>query len=185
MRLPAVERPPNPLLQLAYWFTKRRYGKVIAPLKVIYARKPGLAVIAQQITGTLERGLVLEAELRLLISAFVSQLNGCAFCSDLALAQAVQKRLGTERFRALAEFRDSGLFTERERAALRFAEEATQHRKVSDATFAGVREHFSDQEIVELTWVNAVENYFNLQASVLELGSDELLSVMVARGKRV
>ena len=87
--------------------------------------------------------------------AHVARLNGCAFCQDLNLARALQAQIGAERFRALPDYRTSELFTERERAALAYAEEATEHKRVSEATFAALRTHFSEQEIVELTWVNA------------------------------
>ena len=129
--------------------------------------------LAQQ-TRALQRGLLLDDDLRLLIAFHVAQLNGCAFRHDLNLAQATQKRLGVDRFRELSEYRASGMFSERERAALAFCEEATRHQKVSDKTFETLREHFDETEIVEPTWVNAAENYFNLQAAVLDIGSDEL-----------
>lgn len=179
MHLEPIERPRSLLMRLAYGISRRRFGKVIAPFKVIYARKPRLLVIAGQIGGAMD-ALSLDPALRFLVQAQAARLNGCAFCEDMALAQATQRRIGAERFRALEEFRTSGLFTPRERAALAFAEEATRHRHVSDETWAAVRAHFSDEEIVELTWLNAAENYFNLQAHVLGLGSDELLARAVA-----
>lgn len=37
-----------------------------------------------------------------------------------------------------------------------------------------MRERFNETEIVEITWLNAAENYFNLQAAVLGIGSDRL-----------
>ena len=173
-KLKPIAQPRTLFERFAFWQTRREYGKVLTPLKVIYARKPRLAFIAQLITRTMERGLSLDDDLRLLIAVYVAQLNGCAFCHDLNLAQATQKRLGVNRFRELPDYQASGIFSERERAALAFCEEATRHRKVSDKTFETLREHFNETEIVELTWVNAAENYFNLQAAVLDIGSDEL-----------
>lgn len=177
MRLTPIEHPRNPLLRLAYRISVKQFGKVIAPLKVIYARKPRLLLVSGQISRTLEKGLSLDPSLRLLVQAHAAQLNGCTFCQDLALAQAVQGKIGMERFQALGEFRTSDAFTAREKAALAFAEEATLHRRVSDETFAAVRAHFNETEIVELAWVNAAENYFNLQAAVLGIESDELLAL--------
>jgi alkylhydroperoxidase family enzyme len=180
-RLVPVERPTNPLLRLAYRLSEKQFGKVIGPLKVIYSRKPRLLVLAAQIHRTLEHGLSLEPSLRLLVQAQAARLNGCAFCDDLALAQAVRARMGPERFQALEDFRGSDLFTAREKAALTFAEEATRTRDVSEETFAELRRHFEETEIVELAWVNAVENYFNLQAHPLRIGSDELLALAAGR----
>ena len=85
--------------------------------------------------------------------------------------------MGAERFSALESYRESGAFSPREKAALAFAEEATRTRAVSDETFAELRRHLGETEIVEIAWVNAVENYFNLQAHPLRIGSDELLEI--------
>lgn len=180
MLLSPIEQPRGPFLRLAYRLSRRQFGKVITPLKVIYARKPRLAVIAGQIGRTLERGLSLEPELLLLVQVQASRLNGCTFCQDLALARAVRERVGAERFAALEDFRTSGRFTERERTALAVVEEATLHRRLSDETAARLREHFTEVEIVELVWANAAENYFNLQAAVLGIESDGLAALATA-----
>ncbi len=172
-KLKPIEQPRSLFERFAFWQTRRAYGKVLTPLKVIYARKPRLAFIAQLMTRTTE-SLSLGDDLCLLVTVHVAQLNGCAFCQDLNLARAIQKRLGLERFRELSEYQTSALFSARERAALAFCEEATRKRKVSEQTFERLREHFSETEVVELTWLNAAENYFNLQAAVLDIGSDEL-----------
>lgn len=181
MRLTPVDRPRNPLVRLAYWISARQFGKVIMPMKVIYARKPRLLRIAAQIQRTMEGGLSLDPSLRLLVQVQAARMNFCVFCEDLALANAVQRRIGLERFRALDDFRTSPLFSEPERAALAFVEAATRDRQVSNDTWQALRQHFSETEIVELTWVNAAENYFNLQAHVLGIGSDELLALATAR----
>jgi AhpD family alkylhydroperoxidase len=173
MRLTPVERPSNPLMRLAYRLSTRRFGKVLMPLKVMYARKPRLLLLAGQIQRVAE-GLSLEPSLRMLVQVYAARLNGCGFCQDLLLAEALRRKVGRERFDALADFRTSPLFSERERAALALVEEATGARRVSDATWAALRAHFSETEIVELVWANAAENYFNLQATALGIESDGL-----------
>ena len=134
LRLQPIERPRGLFTRLAYRIARRQFGKVITPLKVIYARKPVLAFAAQVITWIAESGLTLDPDLRLLVTMHVARLNGCAFCQDLNLARAMQERIGLERFTALPDHRTSDLFTERERVALTFAEEASRDKKVSDAT---------------------------------------------------
>lgn len=42
MRLDPIERPATIVGKIAYWMTARRLGKVITPMKVIYARFPAL-----------------------------------------------------------------------------------------------------------------------------------------------
>ncbi|MBA2669208.1 MAG: carboxymuconolactone decarboxylase family protein [Gemmatimonadetes bacterium] len=180
-RLPPIERPSNPLLRLAYRAVARQFGKVITPMRVIYARKPRLLLLAAHVQRTLEWGLSLDPGLRLLIQVQASRANGCSFCEDLALAQAVRRQMGTERFDSLEEFRTSEQFSPRERAALAFTEEAVRERGVSEATFAEARWHYSETELVEIAWVAAAETYFNIQAHALGIGSDELLALVSRR----
>lgn len=87
----------------------------------------------------------------------------------LRLAYAVSRR----QFGRVTPLDDT-VFSERERAALAFVEEATRHRALSEPTWSAVRERFNETEIVEITWLNAAENSFNLQAAVLGIGSDRL-----------
>ena len=181
MRLEPIENPRNPLLKIAYWMSRRQFGAVLSPLKVFYARSPRLARLGYQIARTLESGLSLDPELVLLVTTQSSLINGCTFCADLHQAQAVQSKLGLAKFKRLPDYRTSSKFDERERAALAFAEEMTRDRKVADATFEELRKHFNEKEIVELTWLNAIGNYFNLMAVALEVESDELVSLALAK----
>ena len=173
--LSLIENPEAPQVQTIFQYFRGLYGKVPTVAKVIYARAPQLAAPAAQISATQE-SLSLEPELRLLVQMQASQMNGCAFCQDLTLARALQASIGIERFRDLGKFRDSDAFSAREKAALAFVEEATRDREVSAATWKAVKTQFSETEIVELTWLNAAENYFNLQAAVLGIESDNFAS---------
>jgi len=86
-----------------------------------------------------------------------------------------------ERFAELDNYRTSSKFSEAERAALAFAEEATRNHQVSDETWTAVKRHFTDKQIVELVWLNATENFFNLSNAVLGIGSDDLVGKLIAR----
>lgn len=174
MRLQPIARPRGLLLRIGSWMARRRFGRVPTAFQVVYARAPKLATTSYQISRVIEGGLSLDPELVLLLTTHVSMLNGCSFCADLHLAQAIQARLGGEKFRALPGFRESERFADRERAALAYAEEATRQRVVSDATFEELQKHFDERQIVELTWLNAVGNFFNLLAVPLGLESDGL-----------
>ncbi len=180
MRLTAIEKPPGLLMRIAYFLSRRQLGTVIRPLKLIYARAPLLAIPVLAITRTAERGLSLEQELVLLVTTHASLLNGCSFCADLHQAQAIQAKLGLDKFRALREFESSPLFSEREAAALAYCEEATRNHEVADSSFARVRAHFSEREIVELTWLIAIGNFFNLMSLCLEFESDGLAARLAA-----
>lgn len=181
MRLTPIEHPHHPMTRVAFRKMERQFGKVAIPLKVIYARKPGFLPLLMLINRTADRGITLDADLRLLVFNVVDRANGCSFCDDYRLAMAIQRQMGLERFVALADFRTSELFTARERAALAYAEEATLEREVGDETFEELRRHFTDVEIVELTWLIAVENYFNLLKLPLQIGADGLRELAEAQ----
>lgn len=178
MRLQPLERP-GLLMRIGYWMARRQLGKVPTPFKVFYARAPRLALLSQHAVHTLER-LSLDSELTELMMAQASLLNGCGFCADLHLARLVRDKLGTAKFEALAEYASSPAFSERERAALAFAEQATRGRQVDDATFRELEKHFGEREIVELVWVNALANYFNLISAPLGFESDGLAELAMA-----
>lgn len=176
MRLKPVENPKNWLVKIAYWWSRREFGKVIMPMKVIYARKPKLMFLANKIYQFQEKNVSLAPELRLLIQTQVSALNGCAFCNDISLAQAVKKKLGAEKFTALGDDIEAKrkVFSEKEQAVVAFVGEYAENREISDETFANLREFFDETEIVEIVAMNAFEQYFNAFAVPLRIESDGL-----------
>lgn len=174
MRLEPIENPSSIRTKLAYLFIKRQIGKVITPVKVVYARVPKSLKLSWAMASLQESGLELDQETRLLVQGHVAALNDCAFCVDIGQAIAHSKGISSAKFRALSDYRKSPLFIERQRAALRYVEEATKHKVVSDETFNALRQHFNDREIAEITLLNAIENFYNLINIPLEIESDGL-----------
>ena len=181
MRLEPIEKPKGLLMRIAFWMTRRQLGKVITPMKVLYPRMPGMLKLSYEIQKFEMKGIRLEPGLKFMVTTLAAQINGCGFCVDIGRAMVIRERLGMEKFNALLEYRTSPLFSDRERAALAYVEEATRHKRVSDATFEALRKHFSEWEIVEITWLNAVENYYNLINLPLEIESDGLCAIAQAR----
>jgi AhpD family alkylhydroperoxidase len=176
-----IEKPRGLFLKIAYAMSRRMLGVVMTPMKVLYARVPVIARTSYSLSQAVDKKLSLDRELSLLVQAQTSALNGCGFCLDMKHAVAVQHHIGLEKFQALAEYATSPLFEERERAALDFAGEVTRDRKVSEATYARARAHFSEAELVELAFVNAVENFYNLMAKPFGIGSDGLCALAQQR----
>jgi AhpD family alkylhydroperoxidase len=115
-------------------------------------------------------------ELMDLVQTRVSQLNGCAFCVDMHVRDLRRHGEGWQRINSLTTWREVGLYSQRERAALNWAETMTQlvgHHGSRDADFDLLKDQFSDQEIVELSWTIAQINAWNrmaigMQAPVVE-----------------
>ncbi|MBP0589702.1 carboxymuconolactone decarboxylase family protein [Paraburkholderia sp. LEh10] len=102
-----------------------------------------------------------------LVQTRVSQINGCAFCLDM---HARELRKGGEtwhRLNVLSAWQETNLFTAKEKAALAWAETLTRlpdGYSEREIEYQALREHFSDEEIVELTWSVAVINAWNRMA---------------------
>lgn len=174
MRLPPIDQPRGLMLRVAYWMTQRAYGRVITPMKVVCARMPKVLRMSRAMAEFMQKGLRLEKSLVSLICTHVASINGCGFCIDIGEAHAVFARVSVEKLRALPNYATSPLYSARERAALAYVEEVTQTKNASDATFDALRKHFSEEEIVEITWLNAMENYYNLINRPLGIESDGL-----------
>jgi AhpD family alkylhydroperoxidase len=101
--------------------------------------------------------------LALLVDIRASQLNGCAFCLDMHVKQAKIHGERELRLHHVAIWRESPLFTPKERAALAWTEALTRipPEGVPDALFAEVREQFPESELTELTWRVAAINGWN------------------------
>jgi AhpD family alkylhydroperoxidase len=96
----------------------------------------------------------LEPRLAHLIDIRASQMNGCAFCVDMHVKQAHMHQESVLRLHHVAIWRESPLFTERERAALAWTEALTQLATdgVPDAVYELARAHFGEKELTALTY---------------------------------
>jgi AhpD family alkylhydroperoxidase len=104
-----------------------------------------------------------------LVNLRISQINGCAFCIDMHWADLLRQGVDPRHVNAVAGWREAHrFFDERDQAALNWAEavNAVPHRTPSDEDFARVKQHFSDEEIAELTFaVGAIRAWNMLNAS--------------------
>ena len=172
-RLDPIEHPESLKLKLAYWYTKHAMGKIITPLKVHYSRFPEGLGLSRKIAKTEER-IELDTRLQHLIKVYVATLNGCSFCVDIGKASTRKEEVDVAVFDNLLRFEESPHFTEAEKAALRYVDEAARNKHVDDTTFNSLKEHFTEREIVQITLLNAIENFYNLMNVPLNIGSDEL-----------
>ena len=178
MRLKPIEQPPTLKMRLVYGLSRRRFGKVITPLKVAYARVPAALPIGRAIADYLESGCRLDPALRMLLQTHIAHLNNCTFCVDIGEAQALRRGLDQAKLRATHAYATDPRFDARERAAIAYVDEATKNKHVSDATFEALRAHFSEEEIVEITLLLAIEHYFNLMNLPLGIESDGLCALV-------
>ena len=161
-----------------FWNQRRKYGKVL-DAALLWARSPRLFLGVATLYGVIDRrSSPIEPALRSLVTVRVSQLNGCAFCVDLNSATLLRRGASLEKLAALASWRDSRLFDERERVALDYAEAMTlAGARVDEVHIGALRGHFPDDAIVELTGLIAFQNLsskFNAALGVPAQGFCEL-----------
>ncbi|MFI0717362.1 carboxymuconolactone decarboxylase family protein, partial [Streptomyces inhibens] len=103
-----------------------------------------------------------------LINLRVSQINGCAYCLNVHTRAALRAGETTQRLGVLAAWRDTELFTERERAALALAEATTEpaNAAAQESAFEAARQALNDDAISAVIWVAITINAFN-RVSVL------------------
>jgi AhpD family alkylhydroperoxidase len=110
----------------------------------------------------------LEHSLLKLVEIRASQINGCAYCLDMHTKDARAAGETEQRIYALSAWRETPFFTDRERAALEWTEAVTlvAETRVPDDVYEQVRQQFSEEELVELTFAVIVINSWNrLQVS--------------------
>ncbi|HZD51702.1 MAG TPA: carboxymuconolactone decarboxylase family protein, partial [Woeseiaceae bacterium] len=95
----------------------------------------------------------LEHSLLELVKMRASQINGCAYCLDMHSKDARAAGETEQRLYLLDAWRETSFYSARERAALEWTEALTLVREdhVPDGVFEAVREHFSEQELVDLS----------------------------------
>ena len=98
-----------------------------------------------------------------LVRMRASQINGCAYCLDMHSQDARALGEREQRLYALSAWQETPFYTDRERAALHWTEEITliSQTHASDAAYAEAREHFNDEELVNLTLAIITINAWN------------------------
>lgn len=105
----------------------------------------------------------IEAPLLHLIKLRCSQINGCAYCLDMHWKDLRALGETEQRLYSLDAWRECTWYTERERAALEWAESVTlvTHGHVPDAIYEMARKQFSAKELADLTFVVCTINSWN------------------------
>ena len=181
--LSPIERPKGLIMKLAYYFTRRQFGKVLTPLKVHSARLPTAFGLFYTKINSLDKKLTLPPETVLLIREQVARINGCLFCMDIGRSFTIKASMNESKFDALDQYNTSPLFTDPERAALDYVTELTKNKKVNPNTFVRLARYYSEREICEIVWLVASEHLYNMTNVGLNIHSDMLCDI--SRKKRL
>ena len=105
----------------------------------------------------------IDDRLKELVMIHCSQLNGCAYCTRIHVDRAEAAGIDADTMMQIATWRESGVFSERERAALELAEAFTfiSEEGISDDVYNRVGSVFTEKEYAALSWACVSINAFN------------------------
>lgn len=149
----------GPLRKVAYRMARKRLGKVPEPFAVaahhtkIFGGMSGFEMALEKSKTVPERYKVL-AELR------AAMVVGCEFCVDIGSMIAHQAGLTEDEMKDLIDWESSERFDDQDKLVLGYADAISRTPvDVSDDLFASLQEHFSEEQLVELTAAIAWENW--------------------------
>ena len=179
--LAPVENPRNPMLKLVYAMTRRQFGKVLTPIKIVYARMPLAFGSFVGKISKLDKKLSLPFETQMLIRERVARINVCLFCIDIARAFMIQSKMNEAKFNAMDNFATSPLYSDAERALLDYVTELTRDKKVNPNTFQQMARYYSERQICEIIWLVATEHVYNITNIGLNIHSDMLCDLAIQK----
>ena len=158
----------KPLSQYPWWVRWllrgqiKRFGTPLFPT-LMWGRTPTALLIFSLFFRFFERRKSpLDPPLRSLVMVRISQVNWCSFCVDLNSLYLLERDDAIHKLENLHEWQQSPVFSEKEKAARAYAEAVTRpDQSVPIGVREGLKAHFSEDEIVELT---ALIGYQNLSS---------------------
>jgi AhpD family alkylhydroperoxidase len=165
----------GPMLKLIYRFMRRgmknmtgrdaAHGSGIEPLE-IWAVQPKMMRGMGKFQQAVRKAHGVDERTKNLVELKGAQMIGCEFCVDLGSQICRNSGLSDDELLALPRYRQSELFTDREKTALDYAVGVMRTPvEVTDELFARVKQHFTDEQIVEITALLTVVNLDRLNAA--------------------
>ena len=176
-RIDGVEQAEAGLkMKLIYWFMRRGMAGLtgrapaagrsgIEPVEV-WAHQPKLLSGMGRFQQAVRKAHSVDERLKNLLELKGAQMIGCEFCVDLGSQICRNSGISDGELLALPRYRESDLFTEREKLALDYTVAVMRTPvEVTDELFARVKEHFNDGQLVEITALLTVVNLDRFNAA--------------------
>ncbi|OCB31420.1 transposase [Mycobacterium malmoense] len=156
---PLSPRRAGLLTRAMYRIAKRRYGQVPEPFTVTAHHRKLMVAGAVHETMIDRASKALPASVRELAVLWTARSIGCSWCVDFGSMLQRLDGLDVERLKDIDRYATSSLFTDDERAAIRYADAmTTDPHTVTDEQVADLRARFGDAGVIELTYQIGVEN---------------------------
>ena len=169
------KRHAGPMVRLIYRFGPRMMRKLtgrapqtasgMEPME-IWAHQPKMMMGMGRFNQAVRKGKSVDQRLRNLIELKGAQMIGCEFCVDLGSQICRNSGFSDEELLALPRYGQSGLFSEREKLALDYTVAVMRTPvEVTDELFTAMKEHFSDEQLVEITALLTLVNVDRFNAA--------------------
>ena len=169
-RIP-LEHRNTPFVRLARWWSRRRYGAMLEPLLATMHNRKVLTSMGL-LELTVPRWSSLDPDVRDLAELAVSAQIGCSWCIDFGYFLSHNRGMDRAKLEGLADWRSSDAYSPLERQVLGFAEAmTTTPPTVTDEMVEGLRASLTDEQLVELTAMIALENLRSRTNAALGLTS--------------
>jgi alkylhydroperoxidase family enzyme len=175
----------GPIVKLVYRFMRKgmksmtgreaAHGSGIEPVE-IWAHQPKMMSGMGKFQRAVREGNTFDERLKYLVELKGAQMIGCEFCLDLGSQICRNSGFSDDELLALPRYRQSELFTEREKLALDYTVAVMRTPvEVTDELFARMKDHFTDAQLVEITALLTVVNLdrFNAAFGVGSAGFSE------------
>jgi alkylhydroperoxidase family enzyme len=175
-RIQGVSRDQaGPIVKLVYRFMRKgmkkmtgreaAHGSGIEPLE-IWAHQPKMMSGMGKFQQAVRKADGVDERLKYLVELKGSQMIGCEFCVDLGSQICRNSGFSDEELLAFPRYRESDLFSEREKLALDYTVAVMRTPvEVTDELFARMKEHFTDEQLVEITALLTVVNLDRFNAA--------------------
>ena len=165
----------RPIVRLAYRFGPRMMKKLtgrdpqtgngLEPME-IWAHQPKMMIGMGKFNQAIRKGKTVDERIKNLVELKGAQMIGCEFCVDLGSQICRNSGFSDEELLAFPGYQSSDLFTDREKATLDYTVAVMRTPvEVTDELFARMREHFSDEQIVEITALLTLVNLDRFNAA--------------------
>jgi alkylhydroperoxidase family enzyme len=175
-RIEGVRREQaGPFVRLVYRFMRRgmtkmtgrnpAHGSGIEPVE-IWAYQPKMMSGMGKFQQAVRKGRSVDERLKYMVELKGAQMIGCEYCVDLGSQICRHSGFSDEELLALPRYRQSDLFSEREKTALDYTVAVMRTPvEVTDELFARMQEHFSSEQMVEITALLTLVNLDRLNAA--------------------
>jgi AhpD family alkylhydroperoxidase len=140
-------------------------GSGLEPME-IWAHQPKMMFGMGKFNQVVRKGKSVDERLKNLVELKGAQMIGCEFCVDLGSQICRNSGFSDQELLGLPRYRESDVFTEREKLALDYAVAVMRTPvEVTDELFARMKEHFSDEQLVEITALLTLVNLDRFNAA--------------------